>query len=220
MLRHIVPSRWLYLGIPLMLTVGCSTLFHDHSGDNVSAKDLPPLKLPEGQIVRPVQPMYPIPPGAVSDYDPTRKLVVPEPKPLAPLAAAVPASTSAQPVSVPKPVLTQDGNGYPILSIEGDFNPIWDRLGEALKKANVKVDDRDQSIGLYYLTLTDSEHKSRTAYQLRVTRGQSAYTLTLQKDDDTLAPQATTKTLFESIGSAWPTESGDMNGKARPPVHR
>lgn len=209
----------LCLGL-LLATTGCSTYFRDRASDYRTAVDMPPLKMPEGQATRPIQPLYPIPAGAEAKFDPNKKFEAPKPKPLVLTSEQTAAQGASAPANAPKkPVLTQDGNGYPVISIEGEFNPIWDRLDEALRGASVKIDDRDQRVGMYYLNLPDADGK-KTTYQLRVTRGQSAFTLALQKDDDTLAPQATTKTLFESIVSHWPPESGDMNGKARPAVYR
>ncbi|MGH8491679.1 MAG: outer membrane protein assembly factor BamC [Moraxellaceae bacterium] len=202
----------------VLATAGCSTYFRDRASDYRSAKDMPPLQLAPGQETRAIKPLYPIPPGPEVTIKSSKKFEAPKPKPLAVLPEA-PAAPEKALTPAQMPVLTQDGNGYPVVSIEGDFNAIWDRLDESLRTGSVKVDDRDQRVGLYYLTLADAEGK-KNPYQLRITRGQSAYTLTLQKDDDTLAPQATTKTLFESIVSHWPKDSGDMNGKARPAVHR
>ncbi len=213
-------SRLLCLGL-LAALAGCSTYFRDRASDYRTATDMPPLKMPEGQPTRPITPLYPVPPGAEAKFDPKKKFEAPKPKPLVLTPAQIASSDPAvTPANAPKkPVLTQDGNGSPVISIEGEFNPIWDRLDEALRAASVKIDDRDQRVGLYYVNLPDPDGK-KTTYQLRLTRGQSSYTLALQKDDDTLAPQATTKTLFESIVSHWPSESGDMNGKARPAVYR
>jgi uncharacterized lipoprotein len=201
---------------------GCSAL-RDRGSDYRVVENLPPLVLPAGQENRPIQPLYPIPPGPDAKFDLSQKFKVPAPKPLVLSAAPVDASAkkTTDIAALPqKPVLTQDGNGYAVLSITGDFNPIWDRLDIALRSAGVKVDDRDQRVGLYYLNLADDSGK-KTVYQLRMTRGQSAYTLALQKDNDTLASQAMTKMLFESIVSKWPTDSGeDVNGKARPSIYR
>ena len=62
---------------------GCSSLFRDRAGDYRTARELPPLKLPAGQEARPIQPLYPIPPGpALSNVDTSKKFEVPKPKPL------------------------------------------------------------------------------------------------------------------------------------------
>lgn len=203
----------------LVLATGCSTWFRDRASDYRKVEEAQPLVFPEGQETRPVRPLYPVPPGEVAKLDTSKKFQAPKPKPLVlPEGEPVVAPTTAT-AAPQRPVLTQDGNGYPLVSITGDFNAVWDRLGEALTAANVKVDDRDQRVGLYYLNLTDANGKP-AVYQLRVGRSQSACILTLQQDDDTLAPQATTKTLFESIVNRWPPEPGETDGKARPALHR
>lgn len=204
-----------------LLAAGCSTYFRDRASDYRTAVEAPPLVLPEGQESRPIRALYPIPPGTEAAFNPDKKFEAPKPKPLVlpETAATTPDAAAAPEAGVQKPVLTQDGNGYAVVSITGDFNAIWDRLDESLRAAKVKVDDRDQRVGLYYLDLAEENGKT-APYQLRVTRGQSAYTLALQKDDETLATQAMTKTLFESIVNNWPQATGDMNGKARPPLHR
>jgi len=183
------------------LLTACVGPFRDRSLVYREAADVPPLALPDGQETRPVRPLFPVPPETGTVEWP-KKFEVPRPRPLpADTASASPAPAQAS--SVGKPVLSQDGNGYPVLSIQGDFNAVWDGLDQALRAASVKVEDRDQRLSLYYLRLADAAGKQAT-YQLRVTRGQTAYVLALQQDDDTLAPQAMTRTLFESIASRWP----------------
>lgn len=170
--------------------------------DYQRAEELPALVLPAGQDARPIKPLFPVPPAAVKPEWPA-KFVVPRPRPMAEVVVETPVTGADSPQTSERPTLTQDGNGYAVLSIRGDFNAIWDGLDQALRAASVKIEDRDQSLSQYYLSLADVDGK-RATYQLRVTRGQSAYNLTLQKDDDTLAAQDMTRTLFESIVARWP----------------
>jgi uncharacterized lipoprotein len=215
-------SICLLLSLAVMMTLsGCISYFRDRASDYRTAQELPPLVLPPGQETRPVKPLYPIPPSATeAKVEWPKKFDAPKPRPLVLAVEAESAAVPAKAVAVTeKPVLTQDGNTNPVLTVIGDFNTIWDHLDIALRDSGVKVDDRDQRVGLYYLNLPAADGK-KAVYQLRVARSQSAYILALQKDDDTLAPEATTRTLFESIVSHWPTESGEINGKARTPLHR
>lgn len=190
--------------LALALLAGCSSL--RGPDEYRTAREIPPLALPANAETRPIKPLYAIPPGPVPQSWP-KKFVVPAPRPLVVTEgdsggkAAASATAGAD-----KPVLTQDGNGYPLVSISGDFNAIWDRLEEALRAGGIKVDDRDQRVAMYYLRLDDAAGK-HTPYQLRLARTQSAYTLTLQADGDTLAPQETSRSLFEAIVKHWP-ESG------------
>jgi uncharacterized lipoprotein len=186
----------------LAVLAGCSSAGNPAS-DYRMAREVPSLTIPAGVETRPIKPLYPIPPGPVPKEWP-KKFKAPAPKPLVIPEVAV-TDKAVGPAVTEKPVLTQDGNGSPLISISGDLNVIWDGLEKALRKANVKIDDRDQRIGLYYVSLSDEVGKN-TPYQLRVTRGQTAYTMTLQKDDDTLAPKSTTQSLFEDIVRNWPED--------------
>lgn len=191
----------------LAALAGCSSLAGPD--EYRSVRQVAPLALPAGAETRPIKPLYAIPPGPLPTSWP-KKFEVPQPAPLV-VAEAPAGAAPATPAVADRPVLAQDGNGYPLLTLAGDFNAIWDRLSEALKAAGVKVDDRDQRVAIYYLRVDDEAGKG-TPYQLRLARTQSAHALTLQKDDETLAPQATTRTLFEAIVRHWP-EPGTAPGQ-------
>lgn len=178
----------------------CST-FRDRSADYQTAENAPLLQFPAGSEARPLRDLYPIP-AISSQTKLSGKFEVPAPKPLlvAQPGAAEPLGKEQANAQL---TLGQDGNGYPTLQAQGGFSQIWDKLDQALKAADVKIDDRNQSLGLYFLRLPNAESKL-DSYQLRVTRGVNAYALSLQKDDDTLASPALTKTLFEKIQAKWP----------------
>lgn len=194
----------------LLVLGGCSSIAGPD--EYRSARELPPLALSAGAETRTIRPLYAIPPGPLPESWP-KKFEVPRPRPLDVTAQSSPAPAAAA-AAAGRPVLGQDGNGYPIASIAGDFNAIWDRLEESLRAAGVKVEDRDQRLSLYYLRLDDESGKG-VAYQLRLGRAQSAWTLTLQKDDDTLAPRATSETLFDAIARHWPGD-GPRPGAGEP----
>lgn len=170
--------------------------------DYFAARELPALKLPEGQESRQIKPLFPVPPATSAQKAWPDRFEVPRPRPMEILAEQSAPASDTQ-AGNEKPELTVDGNGYAVLSVRGDFNAIWDSLDQALRAAGIKVEDRDQGLSQYFLSLADANGKKAT-YQLRVIRGQSAYNLTLQKDDDTLASQDMTRTLFESIVARWP----------------
>ncbi|HEX4870439.1 MAG TPA: outer membrane protein assembly factor BamC [Moraxellaceae bacterium] len=196
----------------LGLLAGCSVL--RGPDEYRSARELPPLTLPAGAETRPIKPRYAIPPGPVPTTWP-KKFEVPRPRPLVVAEEGAATATPGAPAAAAeRPALTQDGNGYPLMSVSGDFNAIWDRLEEALRRAGVKVEDRDQRVSLYYLRLNDATGRN-VPYQLRLARTQSAYTLTLQMDDDTLAPQETSRTLFEALVRYW-TEPERQPGTPTP----
>lgn len=191
----------------LVLPVAGCGLLPDNTLDYQKAKVLPPLQLTDAQDSRPIQPLYPIPDVTV----PTEKQAVvtegkgrrqhfaaPAPKPL-----TVAADSGQQPVSgVSKPVILTDGNGHPVMQTSGDMLQAWDRLAAALKVANIKVTDRNQSLGLYFVELADNGKK--TAYQLKLTRTNNDNVISLQKDDDTVADAGLSQTVFDSLLKNWP----------------
>lgn len=186
------------MGLALELA-GCG-LLHDNSNDYRTAENLPPMQVPAGQEARPLRELYPIPPATAQVTLP-EKFEVPKPKPLAKLEQPAAEAPSAE-AGESRLTLAQDGNGYPTLNATGGFNQVWDKVGQSLSASAVKVEDRNQSLGLYYLELPNAQGKAE-AYQLKITRGQNAYSLSLQKDDDTLAPQVVASSLFAKIQAKW-----------------
>ncbi len=194
------PIRAAALSALVVTLAACST-FRDRAADYQKAENLPPLQFPSGSEARPLRDLYPIP--AISNAAPlSGKFEVPAPKPLTQAQAVATESATQEPAAA-QLTLGQDGNGYPTLQLQGGFSQIWDKLEQALKAAEVKIEDRNQSLGLYFLQLPNAEGKLES-HQLRLTRGVNAYALSLQKDDDTLATPALTKTLFEKIQAKWP----------------
>jgi len=203
----------------LLLTVvsACSWI-PDHDQDYRLAQDIPHITLPPGGATRPLVDIYPVPAETVKPSWPAGKFVTPKPMPVAisGVGGDLPAADSADSTAT----LTHDGNGYPGLSVSGDFYQVWDTLDQALLSAGVKIDDRNETLSIYYLQLPDADGKLST-YQLKVTRAVNAYTMALQKDDDTLAPLPVAVALFDKIQTKWRLASGDnSDGKTRSAVHR
>ena len=208
----------IWLPALLLASVSGCSLIPDHDQDYRKAQDIPPITLPSGPGTRPLVDAYPVPPATTQPVWPAGKFVPPKPMPMAisGLAGDLPPVDAANSTAT----LTHDGNGYPGLSVSGDFDQVWDTLDQVLPAAGVKVDDRNATLGIYYLQLPDADGKL-SAYQLKVTRAFNAYTLALQKDDDTLAPQSVADSFFNKIQTRWRIASGDNgDGKTHPAVHR
>ncbi|MAR92955.1 MAG: outer membrane protein assembly factor BamC [Pseudomonadota bacterium] len=90
---------------------------------------------------------------------------------------------------LPKYTMTRDGNGYPILVINQDFNRAWLAVGQALADAELEVTDLDRSLGIYYLEQTATVEDEERQLQLRLVTSESGIQVSVQVDDDTLAPQ-------------------------------
>ncbi len=90
--------------------------------------------------------------------------------------------------ALPKFVTTYDGNGYPVLVINQDFNHAWQDVGVALERARIKVEDMNRSLGIYYLG-KEASGDGEQALQLRLSRSETGIQVSVQLDDDTLAPK-------------------------------
>ena len=96
--------------------------------------------------------------------------------------------------ALPKHTMTWDGNGFPILVINQDFNHAWRDVGTALQRAKIGVQDLDRSLGIYYLDRTavvkdDDGDEEKKDVQLRLVSSESGIQVSVQLDDDTVAPK-------------------------------
>ncbi len=188
-------------------------LMPDHSLDYRQAPDLPALKLLEGKAMRTPRPLYAIPEIAaarntvvLTERDGKHeKFLIPAPEPLVTAQPGKVADNGkAGPVagSVSPPRWVTDGNGYPLLQVDGDPEQVWDALGRALEAAKFQVEDRNQSLGVYYLK--QQVAGSVPEMQLKVTRTPGTSILSLQLNEDTVADTAVARQLFAKLLESWP----------------
>lgn len=106
--------------------------------------------------------------------------------------------------------LSEDGSGNPILNLGADFDRSWSSVGRALEVADVRVDDINRSLGVYYINLAEGAEKDKEPgffsrlwgsapskeeiearadrYQVRLTRVGDSVQVTVEKDINTVAP--------------------------------
>ncbi|TWH65064.1 Beta-barrel assembly machine subunit BamC [Azomonas agilis] len=108
--------------------------------------------------------------------------------------------------------LTKDAAGNPLLQLDTDFDRAWSRVGSALESADIRVEDLNRSLGIYYVNLSEGssgrsagkqsfwnmifgggpdpeEIEARAErYQVRVARISEGTQVSLEKDINTLAP--------------------------------
>ena len=107
--------------------------------------------------------------------------------------------------------LSQDGNGNPVLNLGADFDRAWSGVGRSLEMADVRIDDINRSLGVYYINLaetaqskdeepgffsrlwgsapTKEEIDARAErYQVRLTAVGDSVQVTVEKDLNTIAP--------------------------------
>ena len=198
--------------VPVLLVLfslsACSFL-PDRSLDYLQAKNVPPLVVSTTEG-RNIKPLYVIPEIATPEQTVVlvqgegrkQRFVAPSPKPL----VVTGKSSAADPkptVLASKPQIVNDGNGHPVLQTNGDILQVWDTLNKALAAANIKVSDRNQTLGLYFVDLIKDGKSS--AYQLKVIRTSNDNVISLQKDDDTLAESELSQQTFERLLNHWPS---------------
>ena len=55
--------------------------------------------------------------------------------------------------------LNTDGSGNPLLTLASDFDRAWSAVGRALQDADVRIDDMNRSLGVYYINLAEEAQK-------------------------------------------------------------
>jgi len=104
---------------------------------------------------------------------------------------------------VPKYTMTRDGNGYPILVINLDFNRAWLVVGQALAQAQIVVSDLDRTLGIYYLKETakvkEDDEEVEKELQLRLISSESGIQVSVQVDDDNLAPEEQSAAILNRL---------------------
>lgn len=117
--------------------------------------------------------------------------------------------------------LSNDGSGSPQLQLDTDFDRAWSSVGRALQAADIRVDDLDRSLGVYYVNLAErakdpqdkpgffgrlfgSEDKDdiearAERYQVRLTRASGKILVTLDKSIDSVAPSDVARRVLSLI---------------------
>lgn len=189
--------------LTLVVTPGCSRFSVDnHSLAYKEATVLPPLQLPAGET-RPMTAIYPAP-----AINPAALEAAPNfanqkgnrfEMPRAQNSGVINADNANVGIGAPsRPTLVTDGNGYPLLKIEGDANRIWDLLAASLSVANIQVVDRNQSAG-WVAIKTDNQ----TVY-LRLNRAGTITTITVQDDKNALIDKNLASDVLVQLNQNWP----------------
>ncbi|MBM7059730.1 outer membrane protein assembly factor BamC [Pseudomonas sp. UL073] len=118
--------------------------------------------------------------------------------------------------------LSEDGSGNPVLTLGTDFDRAWSSVGRSLDSGNVRVDDLNRSLGLYYVNLaedakkedekpgfwtrmwgsspSDEELEKRAErYQVRLTTVGDSVQVTVEKDLNTVAPADVARRVLSII---------------------
>ena len=199
----------LRLGLTLALSAlslaGCSSLgISNGSLDYKNTTTVEPLNYPEGTMVRPASPLYPAPivDAQAIQHAPKfenkrgNRYEVPRPE-----TAKINTSTdesSASSESVGRPQLLTDGNGNPLIKIDGNSATIWQYALATLSSLNIKVDSQSKSG--YEATLKIDKQ----TYILKLNSVGSSNTLALFNADNSFADKEKAAELLSQIYQNWP----------------
>ena len=194
----------LIIGLSALGFAGCSTIGIDNGSldyKNVTAPE--PLKYPEGSMVRPATPLYPFPvvdPLAI-EHAPTlenkrgnrfelpRASVTPEPTQIA-------VNTASSVIG--KPQLLNDGNGNPLIKIEGNSDTIWQYTLATLSTLNINVSSKAKNAQEATLKVDGK------TYVLKLNAVGSTNTLAVFNANNTFADQEKAAELLTQISQNWP----------------
>ncbi len=118
--------------------------------------------------------------------------------------------------------LTEDGNGNPVLNLGADFDRAWSSVNRALEQGNVRVEDLNRSLGVYYINLAEGTEKKTEEpgflgrlwgskpskeeidaraerYQIRLTSVGDSVQVSVEKDINTVAPEDVARRVLSLI---------------------
>lgn len=96
-------------------------------------------------------------------------------------------------------LLTRDGNGYPVLVIQQEFNRAWIAVAEALAKTDLKIDDRNRSLGIFYVIYGETDEGEEAQYQIKLNRAENGIQVAVQIDDEQIAPKDVSELMIGKI---------------------
>lgn len=199
----------LRFGLPLALLtfsmVGCHSIsLNNGSLDYKEATSTDTLKYPEGTVVRPATPLYPAPvidPQALENapsFANTRgnRFAMPRPN-VAPQAPTL-ISEGIDNTAVGRPQLLTDGNGNPLLKVEGNSATTWQYTLATLSSLNLNSVPNGKNPQEVSIKI---EGKS---YVLKLTAVGSSNTLAVFDTQNNFADKEKAADLLTQIYQNWP----------------
>ena len=194
----------LMLGISALSLAGCSTLgISNGSLDYQKTTTLEPLKYPEGSTARPATPLYPAPVvdqlaldnAPVFENKRGNRFEMPRPEVAQNTATAQNQGDSTQ---VGRPQILMDGNGNPLIKIDGNSATIWQYTLATLSSVNMNV--TGQSKNAYEATVK----VEKATYVIKLTSVGSGNNLAVFNTDNSFADKTVATELLTQIYQNWP----------------
>ena len=188
------------LGLVSMSLFGCSRFAMDNSSlDYKESKTVAPLKVPENLQMRPQHALYPAPqidPRALEqaqDFKNAKgnRFDLPRPE-------AVNATTSTSTGAAPsRPQLVQDGNGIPLLKVDGGASEVWQYVNAASSAANLNGTASENS-NVMQIRYQDKN------YEIRLTPSGASNTVGVYNTDHNFADRDVASEILALIYQNWP----------------
>ncbi|AYO52774.1 lipoprotein-34 precursor (NlpB) [Acinetobacter wuhouensis] len=184
---------------------GCSSLgINNGSLDYKNTTSVEPLKYPEGSTVRPATPMYPAPivdplalkHAPVFENKRGNRYEVPRPEVEKSSATANETATSSE--SVGRPQLLTDGNGNPLIKIDGNSATIWQYTLATLSSLNHKLIGKSKNANEATVKIDNS------TYVLKLSSVGSSNTIAVFNADNSFADKEKSAQLLTQIYQNWP----------------
>ena len=194
----------LMLGISALSLAGCSTLgISNGSLDYQKTTTLEPLKYPEGSTARPATPLYPAPVvdqlaldnAPVFENKRGNRFEMPRPEVAQNTATAQNQADSTQ---VGRPQILMDGNGNPLIKIDGNSATIWQYTLATLSSVNMNV--TGQIKNAYEATVK----VEKATYVIKLTSVGSGNNLAVFNTDNSFADKTVATELLTQIYQNWP----------------
>lgn len=195
----------LTLAISALSLAGCSSLgISNGSLDYKNTTTVEPLKYPEGSTVRPATPMYPAPivdPLALEhapkfENKKGNRYDVPRPE-VAQINSSTDESSSSS-ETVGRPQILTDGNGNPLIKIDGNSATIWQYTLATLSNLNYKLLGQSKNANEATVKIDNS------TYILRLSSVGSSNTLAVFNADNSFADKEKAAGLLTQIYQNWP----------------
>lgn len=189
----------------VLLLSGCSKFaLGNGSLEYQNARALAPLQLPaNAQSAAPFSPLYPVPEVQSNSTAPNltnpnkNRYVMPAPTPLD--TARLNARKTVDIGKPSPPVLIMDGNGFPLLRIEGSTDRVWKSLNSAADAAKLNITERRADFSRIDLQL------NKKPFSLRIGQLGNSTTVTVQDGKDALAEPTLATDLLQQIIAHWPS---------------
>ncbi|KEC84149.1 MULTISPECIES: lipoprotein-34 precursor (NlpB) [Acinetobacter] len=195
----------LTLAISALSLAGCSSLgISNGSLDYKNTTTVEPLSYPEGSTVRPATPMYPAPivdPLALQHapkFENKRGNRYEVPRPDVAQISAPADEVSGSTESVGRPQILTDGNGNPLIKIDGNSATIWQYALATLSSLNYKVIGQSKNANEATVKIDNS------TYVLKLNSVGSSNTLAVFNADNSFADKEKAAELLTQIYQNWP----------------